>query len=190
MEKIKINTNLFRKLNTLCENMQIPANAKADRKMAEHLRQLYHTSSYMADDLNVFADRVDDILSALYVKDFTNGISLLSDAVEQTEELQESLEAMCNELAGSLAALRQLIEPAGWKAVRTDEEVKKIIEDGFSVTNSMSLGYENGQYALLFEESETDSTMVLPPYVVAIGGEDDYKYVRAYIESFMDMDEE
>ncbi len=190
MNKLKINTILFEKLNELCDRMQVDPIAKSNYKMAEHLRQIHYISNDLTNDLNAMSDNVDDILGALYHKDFVVGIDLLSKAADQAAELQDSINTICDELANALTALRELVEPDTWKPLHTDEEMKKVLNESFDLTNSMSLGYQNGQYALLFEKSDGSEELVIPPVIVAIGGENDINEVRAYIESFMDMEEE
>lgn len=189
MDKIKVYADLFGRLQALCETMQVGVEACAPRKLAEHLNEVYRMGDMLSDGADALCDGANEALDALRYQNFIGGIDALSAMVEQMRDLKASVDTAYDELAHTLCALRALLEPAGWSPIRTDDEIRQAIDEGFELTNVMSLGYRDGQYALLFEEAEDDEALVADPFLIALGGEEDYDEIRAFVEQFMDMED-
>lgn len=190
MEKIKLFADLYSKLTALCEAMRVTEDAKAPNKMAEHLREARRMTGILANETDKMEECAEDALDQLYEKNFVDGIASLSVMVEQVQQMRESVDKIYADLAHTLCALRELTESAGWNPVCTDEEICAAIDEGFELTNVMSLGYYDGTFALLFEKGGESEDLVMPPVVIAVGDEECYDDVRYYIEQFMDMEEE
>ncbi len=190
MEKITLYADLYEKLNELCEAMGVADDAKPPHKMAEHLREADRMSSILADEAQTMADHTCDALDTLYEKDFVGGIKALSAMVSQVDEMRDSLDRIRADVANALCSLRELTESAGWTPTRTGEEIQAFLDEGFELAETMSLGYHDGEFALLFENEPESGEFVLEPFVVARGNEDCYEEVRKFIEQFMDMEEE
>lgn len=187
MEKIRIYADLYGKLEALCETMGLSADAVAPGKLAEHLREVNRLSSIASDEADVLAYHANEALDELRYKDFIDGIRVLSEMVEQLDELQESVDIARRELGHTLCALRELTESAGWSPICSNEEMVRGIETGFSLTDSVSLSYKDGQYALLFEEIDD---IAAEPFVFAVGGEEHYDEVCTFLKQFLNMEEE
>ena len=189
MMKIELYADLFGKLNSLCETMHLDADATAPCKMAEHLREVRRMCDWLSEEADTLSNQADEALDELYDKNFTSGIDMLSKMVTQLDELRDTVEIIHSQLANTLCALRELTAPAGWLPTCTDAQIQQCIDEGFTLTNSMSLGYQNGQYALLFEKEENGEELVKEPFVIGVGREADYEEVRAFVEQFLDMEE-
>jgi len=189
MTKIKINSGSYNKLCNLCDEMKTGKEAKAKKKVAEYLREVYNLCGYLADEYEALSEVADDAYDALLNKNFTVGIDTLSDIVAKTNELQNDIKELSDSVTGSLLALRKLVSPSSWTPIHTDDEVRQAIEEGLSKTDFMTLASQNGKFALLFEVSENDRTQTSPPFIFAYGEEDDIDEIRAYIEQFLDMEE-
>lgn len=188
MKKIILHSGLYNKLDSLCEVMSIGKEDKTDVKVADNLRKLYNVSNYLAGEYGEFSDRTDDVLSALYDKDFVTGIEGLMDLVAKISGLRSELDELNDALKGTLISLRALTEPSSFKPLYCENDVRAAIDNGLEKTDFMSLGYNNGRYALLFEVDENDHTQLAPPFIFAEGGPSDLDEARAYIENFFDME--
>ena len=189
MEKFTINAEAFGKLALLCEAMGVHPEAATDGKAADHLREVIHTGRSFERTMDSLTADADEALDALYDKDVPSGIDLLAAVVEQFGEIQNYVDALREQLESTLTALREFAAPDGWAPLRSDEEMKAEIERGFALTNAMSLGHHEGQYALLFEKGAEDDTLVTDPFVIAVGRDEDCDEIRAYVESFLDMED-
>lgn len=190
MEKFTIQAEAFGKLVLLCEAMGVHPEATTDGKVADHLRDAIHTGRSFAQTMDSITVDADEALDALYDKEIPESIDLLTAVVEQFGEVQEYVDTLREHLENTLTALREFTAPDGWMPLRSDEEVEAEIEQGFALTNDMSLGHHEGQYALLFEKSAEDDTLVTEPFVIAVGRDEDDREIRAYVESFLDMEDD
>lgn len=190
MEKFTIQAEAFGKLVLLCETMGVHPEATTDGKVADHLRDAIHTGRSFAQTMDSITVDADEALDALYDKEIPESIDLLTAVVEQFGEVQEYVDTLREHLENTLTALREFTAPDGWMPLRSDEEVEAEIEQGFALTNDMSLGHHEGQYALLFEKSAEDDTLVTEPFVIAVGRDEDDREIRAYVESFLDMEDD
>ena len=189
MKKNELSADLFGKLNSLCETMHLDADATAPCKMAEHLRETRRMSDWLSGEADTLSNQADEALDELYDRNFAGGIDMLSKMVTQLDELRDTVEIIHSQLANTLCALRELTAPAGWLPTCTDAQIRQYIDEGFALTNVMSLGYQNGQYALLMEKDENGEELVLKPFVIGVGRDEDYDEVRAFVEQFLDMEE-
>lgn len=190
MNKIKIDKKLYNKLNDLCESLKLETESKTDSTAAECLKEVYRVGSIMTDEAQTLIDAVDDALADLYNRNFEIAIEELSTGVKEISNLRESLDMITANLSNGLNLLRDLLEPNGWTLTCTADEIQEAIDKGFSLTDSMALGYKDGEFALLFDKSEEDGTLVCPPFIIATGDQEHYEEVQKYVESFLDMEEQ
>jgi len=189
MEKITLYADLYEELNGLCETMGVAADAMSPHKPAEHLREVDRMSSILSDEAQTMVDHTGDALDTLYEKNFIGGIRALSAMVKQVDDMHESLDHIRTNLAHALCSLREITQSANWTPTRTGEEIEAYLDEGFELVNTMSIGYRDGEFALLFENELNSGEFLLEPFVVARGTEDCYDEVRAYVEQFMDMED-
>lgn len=190
MEKITLYADLFGKLNTLCETMGRDADATAPGKFAEHLREVNRLSNIVSDEADALAYRADEALDTLRYQNFVSGIDTLAVMVDRVSALRGTLDGLEQQLADALVALRALTAPASWSPLRTDAEMEEALDRGAELTNTITLAYRDGEYALLFEGGEDGTELLMPPFVFARGREEDEREVSAYLERFIELEYE
>lgn len=190
MKRITLYADLFGKLNTLCEMMGRAADASAPGKFAEHLREVNRLSNIASDEADALAYRADEALDELRYQNFVSGIDTLAAMVDRVSALRGTLDTVEQQLADALCALRELTAPASWSPTCTDEEIVEALDRGAELTNTITLGYCNGRFALLFEGGEDGEQLLMPPFVFAHGREEDEPEVRAYLERFIELEME
>ena len=190
MEKIIIKAETFAKLTILCEKIGLDNEFKPEEKAASYFENIIELGRIMSQGAEKLEGDADDALDFLFDKNVSGAVSSLSLALEKAGELTDYASKLQDSISNALEAIRDCTVPDAWAPLCTDEEVKAALDRGFGLTCCMSLGFKDSKYALLFEQENDENKLVCEPFIVAVGRDEDAHLVRAYIENFMDMEEE
>ena len=106
------------------------------------------------------------------------------------EEVLDDIDNITRTCQNALAAFRDLTQCTEYELILSDEEINEIIEQNFKPDTTMSVGYRDGQFALLFCEvvDEVEKEEAFLVKVFATGDAAAYDAVEAYINKFMDCE--
>jgi len=186
MSKIQMVAVLYGKLMALCNQLRVEEDACEVATTMENLQSTQTLCHYLAEDVRTLADMAGEVEGALYEQDLSAAVGALSDFVDRFRELQGDMHTLRDYVQRSAVSFHHAVEPVGFAPLCTDEEMESVIAEHFQRDSVMSLGYKDGQYALIFGDGEQESE----PYVFAVGSGDEDALARAYIERFIEVEEE
>ena len=189
MEKFIIRAEDFGKLYRLCEEMHPAADIIPEGKVAEYLNQFSDNATTLAEEVSEMENKVDIATGELIDREISSALDKFTDAATTLKSINDWSNALYDNLSNALAALRELVAPDGWAPVRNGDEINEALKNTEELTNSISIGYKNYCYAILFENENGGDEFVSEPFIFAVGREEDLAAVTRYFESFFDLDD-
>lgn len=188
MNNIKLTTSQFYQLIKL--SSELPVNDAADVRetMGENIRDAIRLCKELSLELSDIENTLNNAMYALVDKrldDVINGITKYTDLAKTIKEDTTIIE---NLLAGSISKFIEISEPENsLNIIVSKEEIQATIDKNFEIYPVMSVGYHDGNFALIFGEEEF--SIDTEPFIFAKGKEEDYDEAQRFIETFLDLEE-
>ena len=188
MNKIKITNHQFSTLTRLQSILSAGTPDDIQENTCENIKAAVQLCKSLTLELDQLQNLLDDTLDELYENNINAAISNMSEYTKLTNEIKTDTAMMENYISGSLTKFTDVAEIAEpFILIVTKEEIKQTIDRNFEICPVMSLGFKDGDYALLFGEDE--NTIDIEPFIFAKGNKEDYDAVQRFIETFLDLEE-
>ena len=184
MEKIKITREQREHLAALLDFMPTPEEEFLEKNTAEALYSAKCLLDEMEENIEALRDAVFDFETAIFDQNLDEMLNKLAEYVHLARRLCLNAQSTEGFIAGSLT--RFIETTSDFTVTVNEEEIKKVLDREFVFDRVMSVGYKDGEYALLFGADE--ETIDRPPFIFAKGSEDCYDEAREYIEGLLDME--
>ena len=186
MNKLIISKQNYNKVLALQNKMPVNNAKSIGKTTAENIMSAQILFEEMAERIEALQEAIYDFETAIFDKDVDEMVAKMSKYTGLIAEIKQTANQAENYIAGSIATFAETTTPSQFTVIVSDEEIKQAIESNFSDINVMSLGYKDGEFALLFGEDE--ETIDRPPFVFAKGEEHNYSEAQKFIEQFLDME--
>ena len=187
MDKIIITKEQHQQLTVLQRRLPAGSAANLPQTTMENVMSAKLQLDELAEHLELLHNAIDEFEIAIYDHDTKEMVSQMAAYTRLTQALKSDAEVVGNFIAGSITRFLEATTPSSFTVIVPDAEIREAIDQHFAHCNVMSLGYQDGSFALIFGEDENSAAQ--PPFVFAKGAEECYEEARHYIETFLDMEE-
>ncbi|MBQ1186712.1 MAG: hypothetical protein IIX54_03385 [Clostridia bacterium] len=188
MNKIIISKQNYNKVMALQNKMPVKNDEKVGKTTAENIMSAKILLEEMAERIEAIQEAIYDFETAIFDKDVDEMVAKMSEYTNLMAEIKQNADQAEDYIAGSITTFAQTTAPSEFTVIVPEEEIKQAIESNFDTVHVMSLGFKDGEFALLFGEDE--DTIDRPPFVFAKGEEHNYSEAQKFIEQFLDMEED
>ena len=187
MNKIKLSANQYNKLIKLEAALPVSNPQQIQETAGENIRAAINLCKALALEINDLENFLNDTLYALVKKNIDFSVATMTEYTHIAKTVKEDAKAIANYLAGSISKFIEVAETEeSFTVIASREEIQSVIDKNFEIYPVMSLGYNEGSYALLF--GEDDETIEIKPFIFAKGRKEDYEQVQRFIETFLDLE--
>lgn len=190
MSIVKLTPEQIEKLMTSCQKLGVGFDFVPNEKFGEALLRLQNICDCLSYGVDELSDTVSDLDMAGYDRNFDEVVNGFEKMTNNLEEMLADIDDITKAAQNALAAFRDLTQCTEYELILSDEEINEIIEQNFKPDTTMSVGYRDGQFALLFCEvvDEVEKEEAFLVKVFATGDAAAYDAVEAYINKFMDCE--
>lgn len=187
MDKIIITKEQHHQLTALQRRLPAGSAANLPQTTMENVMSAKLQLDELAGHLELLRNAIDEFETAVYDRDPKEMVRQMAAYTCLAQALKSDADVVGNFIAGSITRFLEVTTPSSFTVIVPDAEIRTAIDQHFAHCNVMSLGYQDGSFALIFGEDE--SAAAQPPFVFAKGAEECYDEARRYIEAFLDMEE-
>ena len=187
MCKIIISKEQYKRLTGLQNERPISKAERLQKTTAENIMSAKYLLEDMEERLQDLSYAISEFEAAIYDHELDGMINRMTEYVRLIRALEADTKEAGDYLAGSVTRFMETTALSAFTVIRSEAEIKLKIDQSFENTNVMSIGYKDGEYALLFGEDE--ETVNEEPFIFAKGGEECYDEARKFIETFLDLEE-
>lgn len=187
MEKIIITKEQYNHLVELLNYLPIKNADNIQENTAQNLISAKYLLEEMTEKIEVLKDAIDDFEDAIYDHDLEEMINKMTNYTHVVRELKNDAEIAEDYISGSITRFVEATTLSDFTVIVSEDQIREAIDRNLTDTRVMSVGYKDGEYALLFGEDE--DTIDIEPFVFAKGREECYDQARKFIESFLDLEE-
>ena len=187
MNRLRIDTELYKRLISLPSKISGHDEAEAADNFADNIEGAERSCRNLEFILSDLQNAINSADYAVYDKEIERGVESMEQYITSLSELEEEVASLKNYLAGSIKAVAEITEPSRFVVTASSEEIERVLDETHDKYQIMSLGYNDGKYALLFGNDE--ESIEEEPFVFAVGREDEYEEVRRFVETFLDLED-
>ena len=187
MNRLRIDTELYKRLISLPSKISGYDEAEAADNFADNIEGAERSCRNLEFILSDLQNAINSADYAVYDKEIERGVESMEQYITSLSELEEEVASLKNYLAGSIKAVAEITEPSRFVVTALSEEIERVLDETSDRYQIMSLGYNDGKYALLFGNDE--ESIEEEPFVFAVGREDEYEEVRRFVETFLDLED-
>ena len=187
MNRLRIDTELYKRLISLPSKISGHDEAEAADNFADNIEGAERSCRNLEFILSDLQNAINSADYAVYDKEIERGVESMEQYITSLSELEEEVASLKNYLAGSIKAVAEITEPSRFVVTASSEEIERVLDETSDRYQIMSLGYNDGKYALLFGNDE--ESIEEEPFVFAVGREDEYEEVRRFVETFLDLED-
>ena len=187
MNKLRIDTQLYKRLIGLQSRISGYDEAEVAENFADNIEGAQRSCRELEFILSDLQNAINGADYAVYDKEIERGVENMEQYVKSLGELEEEISLLKGYLAGTIKTLSEITEPSRFVVTVSNEEIERVLDETYEKYQLMSLGYNDGKYALLFGNDE--ESIEEEPFVFATGREDEYEEVRKFIETFLDLED-
>lgn len=186
MDKITVSKEQFNKLIKLQDEFTVNEPLYIQKTTAENIMAAKVLCKELSYELMKMQNLLDETETAFYDKEINTAIDLAPEYVHLAKEIKEYTLMIEDYLAGSISTLIAATEISSFVVTATSDEIQKVIDKNFKICPVMSIGFRDGNYALLFGEDE--ESIDIEPFIFGKGKAEDYEYAKQFIETFLDLE--
>ena len=187
MNRLRIDTELYERLISLPSKISGYDEAESADNFADNIEGAERSCRDLEFILSDLQNAINSADYAVYDKEIERGVESMEQFITSLSELEEEVASLKNYLAGSIKAVAEITEPSRFVVTASSEEIERVLDETSDRYQIMSLGYNDGKYALLFGNDE--ESIEEEPFVFAVGREDEYEEVRRCVETFLDLED-
>ena len=187
MNRLRIDTELYKRLISLPSKISGYDEAESADNFADNIEGAERSCRNLEFILSDLQNAINSADYAVYDKEIERGVESMEQYITSLSELEEEVASLKNYLAGSIKAVAEITEPSRFVVTASSEEIERVLDETSDRYQIMSLGYNDGKYALLFGNDE--ESIEEEPFVFAVGREDEYEEVRRFVETFLDLED-
>lgn len=188
MNKLTISKENYSKIIELQNNLTVNNIENIKLTTGENIMLAKYTLEDIAEKIQTLQEAIYDFETAIFDKDVDEMVAKMTEYTRLISELKQDVDETQDYIAGSVSGFEQTVIPSEFTVIVSEEEIKSEIESSFDESKVMSIGFNDGEFALLFGEDE--ESIDLHPFIFAKGKQEDYDEARKFIEQFLDMEED
>lgn len=188
MNKILLNNSQSRIIDDCCKKLDIKHDYEANTTLYDNVINLERICKTLQYDLDDFQDVLTDVQLSIVDHDIEKLVQGLKEMTDFISGLSQDINAINESTKDAVAKFKAISENNGFILLYDDKHIKQLIDDNFKEDTTMSVGYKDGEFALMF--CEIIDEIEQPPFsinVIAKGEREAYDDVQTYIERFLDL---
>ena len=189
MSRIPLNNSQSRIIDDCCKKLDIKHDYEANTTLYNNVINLERICKNLQYDLNDFLDVLTDVQLSIVDHDIEKLVQGLKEMTDFIPELSQDINTINESTKDAVASFIATSEKIGFSLLYDDKHIKQLIENNFKENTTMSVGYKDGEFALMF--CEIIDEIEQPPFsinVIAKGEREAYDYVQAYINRLLDFE--
>ena len=189
MNKILLNNSQSRIIDDCCKKLDIKHDYETNTTLYDSVTDMEHICKYFQYELNEFQDVLMDIkLSAAdhNIEKLVQGLKEITDLIP---EFSQNINTISKATTDAVTSFKSASKEICLTMLYDDKHIKQLIDDNFKEDTTMSVGYKDGEFALIF--CEIIDEIEQPPFsinVIAKGEKESYDDVQAYINRLLDFE--
>lgn len=183
MDKILLNASQSAIIDECCKKLDITDDYESNTTLYDSVTDMEHICKDFHYNLNKLQDALMDIKLSIADHDTEKLVQALKEMSGLIPEFSQDINTISKSTADAVASFKSASEKIGFMLLYDDKYIKQLIDDNLKGDSIMSVGYKDGEFALIFCEVIDDIEQ--PPFlinVIAKGEKDSYDDVQAYIE--------
>ena len=185
ISKILLNDSQYRIIDDCCKKLDIKDDYESNTTLYDSVTDMEHICKDFHYNLNKLQDALMDIKLSIADHDTEKLVQALKEMSGLIPEFSQDINTIRKATTDAVASFKSASEKIGFILLYDDKHIKQLIDDNFKGDSTMSVGYKDGEFALIF--CEVIDEIEQPPFsinVIAKGEKDSYDDVQAYIEKF------
>lgn len=189
MSKIILNTAQSQIIDDCCKKLGIKDDYKTNTTLYDSVTEL----GYICDELQYALNRFQDTLIDLKMSVTDHDTEKLVQSLKEISDLSFGFSQSGNDISkatkDAVTNFKSVSEKVSFTLLCDDKHIQEIIDDNLCIDTTLSIGYQDGKFALIFCELPEDETESAPftAYVIAQGEKEAYDDVQKYVERFLDL---
>lgn len=185
--ELKFTPNQIIAINHCYKQLNMPIKSKTNATFDSSVSAIDRTNSYLQHDAEEFNSVLNDLNMAITDRSTDGIVDALKSICSCIEDLKDDVETLVSVTQDALISFRKAGIPP-FTLICSDEHIKETIDQYFTYDTTFSIGFKDGEYALIFCNIVDGNEVPKYHEVVAKGDVDCFDAVKEYILSAAEMD--